>query len=79
MGLKQGDLIKWVSHHDAFEASPLGVRGISPVYRHGIILEVSKKKTTAIVVHCYDCISRTLVILDEEIDLVEIVSRNKDG
>jgi hypothetical protein len=79
MGLKQGDLIKWVSHHDAYEASPMGVKGISPVYRHGIVLETSRKKSTAIIAHCYDCDNVTLVILDVKYDNVEVLSRNKDG
>jgi len=57
----------------------MGVKGISPVYRHGIILEVSKKKSTAIIAHCYDCDGVALVILDVKYDNVEVLSRNKDG
>tara|TARA_Y100001938_G_C7862167_1_gene316135 strand:+ start:311 stop:550 length:240 start_codon:yes stop_codon:yes gene_type:complete len=79
MGLKKGDMIRWVSHHDAFEASPIGVKGISPVHKHGIILEISDKKTTAIVAHCFDCKAYNLVILDAEYDSVQIISRGDDG
>lgn len=79
MGYKQGDLVKWVSYHNAFEASPSGLKGIQPVYRHGIVIEVSHKKKTAIIVHCFDCPSRTLVILDTKYDPVQLVSGGDDG
>jgi len=79
MALRKGDLVKWISHHDSFEASPMGVRGISPVYRHGIIMEVSNKKTSAIIVHCYDCPQQTLVILDTEYDSVVLLSESDNG
>jgi|TARA_B100000900_G_C20467046_1_gene669721 hypothetical protein len=79
MGLKRGDLIKWISHHNTFEASPMGVKGIDPIYRLGIVLEVSHTKTTAIIAHCFDCKHSRLVILDTEYDFVEIISEKTDG
>tara|TARA_B100000886_G_C20382180_1_gene474397 strand:+ start:965 stop:1195 length:231 start_codon:yes stop_codon:yes gene_type:complete len=74
MAFKKGDLIKWFSHHRSFVASPMGVKGINPVYNHGIILEVSDKKTTAIIAHCFDCDRYNLVILDADYDSVKLVS-----
>ena len=79
MGFKRGDLIKWVSHHNVFEASSTDVRGIDPVYRFGIVLEVSSSKTSAIIAHCFDCKNSTLVILDAEFDYVELISENRNG
>jgi hypothetical protein len=55
MGLKRGDLVRWVEDHDIYEASGDVLRGISPNYRHGIIMEVSVKDTNAVMVYCYDC------------------------
>jgi hypothetical protein len=79
MGIKNGDLIKWISHHNSFEASPDTVVGIDPVYRFGIVLEVSNVKTSAIVAHCFDCKNSRLVILDTDYDYVELVSENNNG
>lgn len=79
MAVKQGDLIKWVVYHDTFEASPSEVKGISPVHRYGIVLEVSHMKTTAIIAHCFDCKDSRLVILDTNYDFVEIISGVKNG
>ena len=79
MELFRGDLIKWISHHDTFEASHLGVTGINPIYRFGIVLEVSSKKTTAIIAHCFDCKDSKLVILDVEHDHIKLVSEKDDG
>lgn len=78
MALQVGDLVKWFSHHDAFEASPIGVKGVQPVYKHGIILEVSAKKSTAIIVHCFDCDRRNLVILDVVEDAVHVLSETQE-
>tara|TARA_Y100001972_G_scaffold123757_1_gene171583 strand:+ start:1293 stop:1523 length:231 start_codon:yes stop_codon:yes gene_type:complete len=74
MVFKKGDLIKWFSHHAAFEASLDSVRGVDPIYRHGIIIEVSELKKTAIVVHCFDCDKMNLVILDSDYDYIEVMS-----
>ncbi len=55
MGLKRGDLVRWVNDHDVYEASGDVLTGVSPNYRHGIIMEVSAKDANAIMVYCYDC------------------------
>ena len=43
MGLKRGDLVRWVVDHDVYESSGDVLVGVSPNYRHGIIMEVSAK------------------------------------
>jgi len=55
MALKRGDLVRWIIDHDVYEADDNVLRGISPNYRHGIIMEVSKKDENAVIVCCYDC------------------------
>jgi len=55
VGLKRGDLVRWVEDHDVYESSGDVLRGISPNYRHGIIMEVSQKDGNAVMVYCYDC------------------------
>ena len=55
MELNRGDLVRWVSDHNIYEASGDVLRGISPNYRHGIIMEVSAVDPNAVMVLCYDC------------------------
>ncbi len=55
MGLKRGDLVRWVVDHDMYEAGADVLRGIKPNYRHGIIMEVSAKDNNAVMIYCYDC------------------------
>jgi hypothetical protein len=53
--LKRGDLVRWIVDHDVYEADGDTLRGIKPNYRHGIIMEVSKKDSNAVIVCCTDC------------------------
>jgi len=53
--LKRGDLVRWIVDHDVYEADGDTLRGVKPNYRHGIIMEVSKKDTNAVIVCCTDC------------------------
>ena len=80
MTLKRGDLIRWVVDHDIYEADEHVLRGISPNYRHGIIMEVSKKDPNAIIVCCYDCKKEAnWVILNLIQDDIEILSGTPNG
>jgi hypothetical protein len=79
MGINQGDLIRWVIGHSEYAAGPNEIRGIAPIYKYGIVIEVSKIKKTAIIAHCYDCNSANLVMLDQDIDVIEIISESNDG
>ena len=55
MTLKRGDLVRWIVDHDVYEADVNTLRGIKPNYKHGIIMEVSKKDSDAVIVCCTDC------------------------
>jgi len=80
--LKRGDLIRWVVDHDIYEASGDVLTGISPNYRYGIIMEVSTKDSTAVMVFCYDCKKRregNWMILNVEQDRLEILSGESSG
>jgi hypothetical protein len=74
---KVGDLIRWVSYHDAFEASGDVVTGISPVYSSGIVIEVSNVKKDALIAHCFDCKGASLVVLDAIHDGIVTLSEGK--
>ena len=77
MAHKVGDLIKWISYHDAFEASGDVVRGISPVYSSGIVMEVSNVKEGAIIAHRFDCKGAILVVLDATHDGIVTISEGE--
>jgi hypothetical protein len=80
--LKRGDLIRWITDHEIYEASGDVLRGVSPNYRHGIIMEVSVKDSTAVMVFCYDCKKRregNWMILNVEQDRLEILSGESSG
>jgi hypothetical protein len=82
MELKRGDLVRWVADHNIYESSGDVLRGVSPNYRHGIIMEVSMKDTDAVMVFCYDCKKKregTWMILSMIHDRLEILSDSLDG
>ena len=82
MGLKQGDLVRWIADHSIYEASGDVLVGVSPNYRHGIIMEVSMKDADAVMVFCYDCKKKkesSWMILDMTYDRLEILSGESDG
>jgi hypothetical protein len=82
VGLKQGDLVRWIADHSIYEASGDVLVGVSPNYRHGIIMEVSMKDADAVMVFCYDCKKKkesSWMILDMTYDRLEILSGESDG
>lgn len=82
MELKRGDLVRWVTDHEIYEADDNVLRGIKPNYRHGIILEVSVKDTDAAMVYCYDCKNKKeghWVILNLIHDEFEVLSGASSG
>lgn len=82
MELKQGDLIRWIADHNIYEASGDVLTGVSPNYRHGIIMEVSVKDSNAVMVFCYDCKKKkesSWMILDATYDNLEILSDTSRG
>lgn len=82
MELKQGDLVRWITDHSIYEAADDVLTGVSPNYRHGIIMEVSMKDTDAVMVFCYDCKKKkesAWMILDAAHDNLEILSDSTGG
>ena len=82
MELKRGDLVRWIVDHDIYEASGDVLTGVSPNYRHGIIMEVSTKDTNAVMVLCYDCKRKregSWMILNMIHDDFEVLSAASDG
>lgn len=77
MAHRVGDLIKWVSHHDIFEASGDVVRGIAPVYSRGIVIEVSHAEPQSLIAHCFNCKRIALVILNTAQDGIITLSGAK--
>ena len=82
MGLKRGDLVRWVVDHDVYESSGDVLVGVSPNYRHGIIMEVSVKDANAVMVYCYDCKKKkegSWMILNMIHDSFEVLSGASNG
>ncbi len=82
MELKRGDLVRWVVDHDIYEASGDVLVGVSPNYRHGIIMEVSAVDSNAVMVLCYDCKKKregSWMILNMVHDEFEVLSAASDG
>lgn len=75
-GFTKGDLVRWVTGHLSYAAHPDKLVGQEPIYKYGIILQVSDVDPLAIVVHScgYDRDAR-LVILDGRIEEIEVLSK----
>ena len=74
--------MRWVIDHDVYEASGDVLRGISPNYRHGIIMEVSAIDSNAVMVLCYDCEKKgesRWMILNMAHDSFEVLSGASGG
>jgi|TARA_R110000824_G_scaffold195875_2_gene378786 hypothetical protein len=54
MELKRGDLVRWVIDHDIYESDGDVLRGVSPNYKYGIIMEVSGVDPNAVIIFSYD-------------------------
>ena len=72
----KGDLVRWIVGHSTFAAYHDRLVGEDPIYKYGIIMQVSPVNSHAIVVHSYgDTSNARLIILDGEDDMVEILSK----
>lgn len=67
--------MRWVTGHSVYEAYEDQLVGAKPIYRYGIIIEVSKVDPRAIVVHSavYNHEAK-LIILTEDMDEIEVLS-----
>ena len=82
MELKRGDLVRWIVDHDIYEATGDVLVGVSPNYRHGIIMEVSKIDPKAVMILCYDCKEKregSWMILNMVHDEFEVLSGVSNG
>ena len=73
MGLQKGAFIKWISGHHEYEANGDVLVGIRPIYRYGIVIEVSAKKESYFIVA--SCDDGRWHLLDVHQDTVEILSK----
>lgn len=72
----KGDLVRWVVGHATYEAHPDRLVGSNPIYKYGIVMQVSKKCSSAIVVHsCGFDPDHRLIILDGMEDDIEVLSK----
>lgn len=67
--------MRWLAGHSVYEAHEDKLVGKSPIYRYGIVMEVSNVDPGAIVVHASTSEAEPrLVILGEKIDEIEVLS-----
>ena len=74
--------MRGVVDHNISEASGDVLVGVSPNYRHGIIMEVSSIDTSSVMVMCYDCNKKNegqWMILNMIHDDFEVLSGVSDG
>jgi len=71
----KGDYVRWITGHSVYEAYEDRIVGAKPIYRYGIIIEVSQVDPGAIIVHSavYNKLPK-LIILSNEIDEIEVLS-----
>jgi hypothetical protein len=71
----KGDYVRWITGHSVYEAYEDRIVGAKPIYRYGIIIEVSQVDPGAIIVHSavYNKLPK-LIILSNKIDEIEVLS-----
>lgn len=78
MALKIGNLIRWVASHRSYEANGDVLVGREPIYKYGIVMEISKKSSNQIIVA--SCEDARWHIIDTEHDNYELLSEGaQDG
>lgn len=72
----KGDYVRWIIGHATYAAHPDKLVGADPIYKYGIVVQVSKKDNAAIIVHTWGADSdRRLVILNGAEEVIEILSK----
>ena len=72
MAVKKGTLIKWVSSHKSYEANGDVLVGLEPIYKYGIIMEVSRKNSNYLAVASFN--DGTWHVVDVHHDDIKIIS-----
>ena len=67
--------MRWTIGHATYAAHPDKLVGSDPIYKYGIIMQVSEKDPLAIIVHSYGCDDKRLIILNGDEDHIEIISK----
>ena len=77
MEYKKGTLIKWIESHRSYEANGDVLVGLEPVYRCGIVMEISRQDPKYIAVaSCTDGRWHVVNVLH---DSIEVLSEVKNG
>jgi len=77
MDYKKGTLIKWIESHRSYEANGDVLVGLEPIYRCGIIMEVSTKDPRYIAVA--SCSDGRWHVVNIHHDSIEILSEVRNG
>ena len=77
MDYKKGTLIKWIESHRSYEANGDVLVGLEPIYRCGIIMEVSTKDPQYIAVA--SCSDGRWHVVNVHHDSIEILSEVRNG
>lgn len=69
--------MRWLSGHHSYEANGDVLVGVLPIYKYGIVMEVSKKNPSYFIVA--SCDDGRWHVLDIHQDDIEILSRGHRG
>ena len=74
----KGDFVRWTIGHATLAAHPDRLEGVDPIYKYGIIMQVSPVDPRAIIVHSCGLNSDSrLIILNGDDDDVEVLSKGE--
>lgn len=77
MGIKKGTLIKWAVGHESYQSSGDVLIGLDPIYKYGIIMEISYKNTDYMAVASIE--DGSWHVVDLEHDEILILSEGASG
>jgi len=78
---RKGDLVRWAVNYRTFIGGLLSddLKGSDPIYKYGIVMEVSTVDPQSIVVYCINCKIIQWIILDKETHELENLSTHSHG
>mgnify|MGYP003149864736 CR=1 FL=1 len=53
MGLKVGDLVRWVIDHEIIATGEPETFEVTPIYSRGIIVDVSSSDSNSVIIACF--------------------------
>ena len=77
MEYKKGTLIKWIESHRSYEANGDVLVGLEPIYKCGIVMEISKQDPKYIAVA--SCTDGRWYVVNILHDSIEVLSEVKNG